>query len=236
MSYNNGRHTVFHHRYHIVWITKYRYKVLEGALRERIRTIIKQVCEELGVQIVSGVLSREHIHMFVEIPPHIAVSDFVRRVKGRSSHRVQMEFPELRKPTGDATSGPGATSAPQAATSQTMSYFSIFVRTNLPAPAGSYSVGLVSGDGTIAAGGAMSVTKTGGVAFGALAKKNQVSTTDFAFTPTITAGANVTVTGTWPSWTIAASGVGGGGPVPVTGMGYVSTRWYLPGLKEYPHD
>jgi hypothetical protein len=37
------------------------------------------------------------VHMFVEIPPHIAVSDFVRRVKGRSSHRVQMEFPGLRK-------------------------------------------------------------------------------------------------------------------------------------------
>src|SRR5438874_10816315 len=37
------------------------------------------------------------VHMFVEIPPHIAVSDVVRRVKGRSSHRVQMEFPELRK-------------------------------------------------------------------------------------------------------------------------------------------
>ena len=59
-------------------LTKYRYKVLEGALRERIRTIIRQVCRELGVQIVSGVLSREHVHMFVEIPPHIAVSDFVR--------------------------------------------------------------------------------------------------------------------------------------------------------------
>ena len=74
-----GCHTVFHHRYHIVWITKYRYKVLEGALRERIRTIIRQVCKELGVQIVSGVLSREHIHMFVEIPPHIAVSEGCRR-------------------------------------------------------------------------------------------------------------------------------------------------------------
>jgi putative transposase len=61
-----------------VWISK-RYKVLEGGLRERIRTIIRQVCEELGVQIVSGVLSLEHIHMFVELPPHIAVSDFVRR-------------------------------------------------------------------------------------------------------------------------------------------------------------
>ena len=87
MSYTSGSHPVFHHRYHIVWITKYRYKVLEGELRERIRTIIRQVCKELGVQIVSGVLSREHIHMFVEIPPHIAVSDFVRRIKGRSSHQ-----------------------------------------------------------------------------------------------------------------------------------------------------
>ena len=97
MSYATASHTVFHHHYHIVWITKYRYKVLEGALWGRIRTIIKQVCEELGVKIVSGVLSREHVHMFVEIPPKIAVSDFVRRVKGRSSHWVQMEFPGVRK-------------------------------------------------------------------------------------------------------------------------------------------
>jgi putative transposase len=70
---------------------------MTGALRERIRTIIQEVCKELGVEIVSGVLSREHVHMFVEIPPHLAVSDFVRCVKGRSSHRVQMEFPDLRK-------------------------------------------------------------------------------------------------------------------------------------------
>lgn len=68
-----------------------------GRRRERIRTIIRQVCKGLGVQIVSDVLSREHVHMFVEIPPHIAVSDVVRRVKGRSSHHVQMEFPDLRK-------------------------------------------------------------------------------------------------------------------------------------------
>ena len=47
--------------------------------------------------LTAPVLSREHVHMFVEIPPHIAVSDFVRRVKGRSSHQVQMEFPDLRK-------------------------------------------------------------------------------------------------------------------------------------------
>ena len=142
MSYATGCHTVFHHRYHIVWVTKYRYKVLEGTLRERIRTIIRQVCKELGVQIVSGVLSKEHVHMFVEIPPHIAVSDFVRRVKGRSSHRVQMEFQNFANVTGVAISGRGAISALPAATSQTRRYFSISSIMNLPASAGSYSVSL----------------------------------------------------------------------------------------------
>ena len=97
MDYTTRSHTVFHHRYHIVWVPKYRYKVLRGKIRERVRIIIKQVCSELGVEIVSGVLSADHVHMFVDIPPHIAVSQFVQRVKGRSSCKIQQEFPELRK-------------------------------------------------------------------------------------------------------------------------------------------
>ncbi len=64
MSYSTGSHTIFYHRYHIVWITKYRYKVLQGKLRERVRDIIRQVCREMGVQIIEGVLSSDHIHMF----------------------------------------------------------------------------------------------------------------------------------------------------------------------------
>ena len=83
--------------YHIVWVPKYRYKVLRGAIRERVREIARQVCKELGVEIVSGVLSNDHVHMFVGIPPHIAVSQFVQRVKGRSSCKIQQEFPELKK-------------------------------------------------------------------------------------------------------------------------------------------
>ena len=90
MSYTSGSHTVFHHRYHIVWITRIIatrcWKARCGSGYERLSG---SCAKELGVQIVSGVLSREHVHMFVEIPPHIAVSDFVRRVKGRSSHQVQ---------------------------------------------------------------------------------------------------------------------------------------------------
>ena len=97
MSYTTGCHTIFHHRYHIVWTPKYRHKVLRGKIRERIRAITRQVCKEMGVTIVSGVLSTNHVHMFVEIPPHIAVSYFMQRIKGRSSRKIQQEFPELKK-------------------------------------------------------------------------------------------------------------------------------------------
>ena len=97
MTYTSGSHTVFHHRYHIVWTPKYRFKVLKGDIRLRIREIIRQTCDKLNVRIVSGVLSEDHVHMFVEIPPSLSVSDFVQRVKGGSSHKIQREFPELGK-------------------------------------------------------------------------------------------------------------------------------------------
>ena len=56
MHYDKGKHTVYHHRYHIVWITKYRFKELTGAVWTRVREITRQVCEELDVKIISGVL------------------------------------------------------------------------------------------------------------------------------------------------------------------------------------
>lgn len=97
MSYRTSSHTLFHHRYHIVWITKYRYKVLCGDIREHVRDVIRQVCAELNVEIIRGVLAKDHIHMFVDIPPRLSVSDFMQRIKGRSSRKVQQRFPHLRK-------------------------------------------------------------------------------------------------------------------------------------------
>jgi putative transposase len=96
-QYSKTSHTVFHHRYHIVWITKYRFKVLQGNLRMKVREIIAQTADESGIKIVNGVLSSDHVHIFAEIPPHISVSDFVKIAKGRSSRKIQQEFPEIRK-------------------------------------------------------------------------------------------------------------------------------------------
>jgi putative transposase len=121
-AYDTGAHTVFYHRYHIVWATKYRYK--EGDLRRRIRDIIRQVCAELGVTIIKGVLSRDHVHLLVSIPPKHSVSEVVQRMKGRSSRNVQREFPTLGKrywgrhfwaARPPATSGRPRTSVPRGA-------------------------------------------------------------------------------------------------------------------------
>jgi len=95
--YPKGSHTLYHHRYHLVWITKYRYRILRGELQRRVRVIIAQVAEESGVKILNGVVSSDHIHLFVSIPLQLPVSEFVKRAKGRSSRKVQQEFPELRK-------------------------------------------------------------------------------------------------------------------------------------------
>jgi putative transposase len=95
MGYSTGSHTIFHCRYYIVLVPKYRFKVLYCEVRLRVREIIKQVCAEMGVTILHGLLSRDHVHMFVEIPPHIAVSQFVQRAKGRSSRKIQSEFEHI---------------------------------------------------------------------------------------------------------------------------------------------
>lgn len=96
-NYSKTSQTVFYHRFHIVWITKYRKRVLSGDLCLRIREIIAQVAEESGVKIVNGGLSADHVHVFVEIPPHLSVSEFVKIAKGRSSRKIQQEFPHIQK-------------------------------------------------------------------------------------------------------------------------------------------
>ncbi len=58
------------------------------------KRFIIQTCNEMGVK---GVLARDHVHMLLSIPPKLSLSDVMQRIKGRSSRRIQMEFPELRK-------------------------------------------------------------------------------------------------------------------------------------------
>ncbi len=69
----------------------------QSGLKIRIGKIIRQTCNELGVEIIMGVLSTDHVHMFITVSPKHSLSDVMRCVKGRSSRRIQQEFPGIRK-------------------------------------------------------------------------------------------------------------------------------------------
>ena len=84
-------------KYHIVWITKYRYKVQRGKVAERARDLIGQISGAREVTIVRGAVWPDHIHRLVVAPPQLAPAKLVQYLKGRSRRRLQEEFPHLRK-------------------------------------------------------------------------------------------------------------------------------------------
>ncbi len=90
-------HTVSQMSCHIVWATKYRYHFLQGDIQSRCRDILIQICDSEDVQILKGVVSKDHIHIHIEYPPRLSVSMFVKKLKGRSSRLLQQEFPEMGK-------------------------------------------------------------------------------------------------------------------------------------------
>ena len=96
-EYRKGAHTVHDLKYHMVWVTKYRYKVLEGEIGVRARDIIREVCMANEIIIIKGHVSADHIHPYVSAPPRLSVSKMMQYIKGKSSRRLQQEYPSLRK-------------------------------------------------------------------------------------------------------------------------------------------
>lgn len=97
MDYRYGSHTVFQIEYHVVWVTKYRYKVLRGEVAEGVRERVRQTCEAFEIRMVKGVVSKDHVHILVSAPPALASSEVVRRMKGRTASYLFEEFPHLNE-------------------------------------------------------------------------------------------------------------------------------------------
>ncbi len=96
-EHRRSNHTVSSLTAHIVWVTKYRYPVLQGDIQKRCRELLIQICDSEDVRILKGVVSKDHVHIHVEYPPKLSLSNLVKRLKGRGSRRLQDEFPELKK-------------------------------------------------------------------------------------------------------------------------------------------
>lgn len=97
MEYRHGSHTKYKIEYHFVWVTKYRYQVLTGEVGKRVRELVRQTCEFLEIEILRGVVSKDHVHLHISAPPHSSPSEIMRRIKGRSSMKVFQDFKHLKK-------------------------------------------------------------------------------------------------------------------------------------------
>lgn len=96
-EYKKGPHTVYDIQYHLVWATKYRYHILKGEVALRARELIRKTCEARNIKILSGHVSKDHIHLHISSPLELPPSKICQYVKGRSSRLIQQEFSYLRK-------------------------------------------------------------------------------------------------------------------------------------------
>jgi len=94
-EYWSGGHTRHRLKYHIVWIPKYRKRVLRGKLAQRLRSLINQAADINGWYIEELKIMHDHIHMLIQVKPDRAISRVINLIKGGTSRLIRQEFPEL---------------------------------------------------------------------------------------------------------------------------------------------
>ena len=93
-----GRHCVFMLHAHLVFVTKYRGRVFAAEHLAKLEEIARGVCEQFEVQLVEFNGEQDHVHMLVNFPPKVALSKLVNSLKGVTSRKLKMYFPEVMQP------------------------------------------------------------------------------------------------------------------------------------------
>jgi len=96
-NYKHGGDTLWDCKYHLVWVTKYRYPVLSCDVGLRCRELLREIARSKEMVIYAGAINRDHVHILIGIPPRLSVSKAVQLLKGKSSHKMLAEFPQLKK-------------------------------------------------------------------------------------------------------------------------------------------
>jgi putative transposase len=95
--YQLGAHTKTDLKGHLVWIPKYRKRLLTGQVALRVRDLLRQIALEHEREIITGQVASDHVHMFIQDKPQQDISKIVQWLKGISSRLMLQEFPHLRK-------------------------------------------------------------------------------------------------------------------------------------------
>ena len=95
--YARGSHTKHRLQYHLVWIPKYRRRVIQGKIAIRLKRLMYEACKMNGWWISEMSIQTDHVHIVVELPPQISVAEVVRIFKGGTSRVLRKEFPEMEE-------------------------------------------------------------------------------------------------------------------------------------------
>ena len=93
-------HTKYNRTYHIVFIPRYRRKVMYGKIGKEIGEILSMVCKITGIELIKGGVCPNHVHLYVSIPPKMSVSGAMSKLKGKSALMILDRHPEYRDKYG----------------------------------------------------------------------------------------------------------------------------------------
>ena len=90
------RNCVFQVAYHVIWCTKYRKQILVEKMADYVNDLLNKICEENNWPVITAEIQPDHIHLFLTIPPAIAVANAIKILKGTTARKLFLEFPQLK--------------------------------------------------------------------------------------------------------------------------------------------
>jgi putative transposase len=97
VKYASGAHSKYVLNYHLCWCVKYRHTLLTRQIGDRVKEVITEIAERIGVVIIAIETETDHVHVLCQLKPTHTVSSVLHRFKGGSAHKIFREFPSLRR-------------------------------------------------------------------------------------------------------------------------------------------
>ena len=111
--YRSLSHTKWTCQYHVVFIPKYRKKVIYGELRRDLWEVLRRLAQQRESEVEEGHLMVDHVHIMLSIPPKYSVAQVIGYIKGKSAIHIARHYAGGRATSSGNTSGPGGTSCPR---------------------------------------------------------------------------------------------------------------------------
>ena len=96
-KYRKTSHVVYECTYHVVWVPKYRFRILKGAIKELLEEDIRMLCSWKEVEVLELSVQEDHVHLVCSIPPKVSVSEFMGFLKGKLAIKLFKTYPRMKQ-------------------------------------------------------------------------------------------------------------------------------------------